>query len=252
MDLELDFLSAMEPELVKVESLPESSTRTFYVGVKNPSGYQCPMNWNMMRYGIYGISVQSKLPYPSFAHIPTIRSSSICRDIFGPIEEGIIFSTFSSLTAFSHIHRKFEPCLEELLEWCGDDFNGVIIFDEFNQSKMQFTTTVRKHLQYFVRRLWNYSEDYRLQESSTFVQLEFWNPRICRTWPALDCLARAFDGNRSFALFLYKCWLLIIKLILLSSQNLRIACGLHGVGGQGNETTRNVLGTSTLFPGRPL
>jgi hypothetical protein len=72
-----------------------------------------------------------------FHDLHTIRSSSISRDVFGSIEEGVIFSTFSSLTAFSNFQRKYKPCLEELLYWCGKEFDGVIILEEFNQSMKQ-------------------------------------------------------------------------------------------------------------------
>ena len=41
--------------------------------------------------------------------------------------EGVLFVTYSNLIAKNHRH---ETRLDEILEWCGSDFEGLIIFDE--------------------------------------------------------------------------------------------------------------------------
>lgn len=47
------------------------------------------------------------------------------------IKKGVIFSTYSSLISKSTTTRgKCSTRLGQLLEWCGDDFDGIIVFDE--------------------------------------------------------------------------------------------------------------------------
>ena len=43
-------------------------------------------------------------------------------------KEGVIFSTYSDLITTSSTKRLL--CLEQLLKWCGPNFDGVIVFDE--------------------------------------------------------------------------------------------------------------------------
>eukprot|EP00873_Tetraselmis_striata_P003882 jgi/Tetstr1/424146/TSEL_014753.t1 len=51
----------------------------------------------------------------------------------GPgIKEGVVFSTYSSLIAQSDQRR---TRLKQLLEWCGEDFDGLILFDECHKAK---------------------------------------------------------------------------------------------------------------------
>lgn len=61
------------------------------------------------------------------------KNSSAPKDVIGSIKEGVIFSTYSDLIAeLSVTSRRKLSGLEQLLKWCGQDFDGVIIFDEFH------------------------------------------------------------------------------------------------------------------------
>jgi hypothetical protein len=55
-------------------------------------------------------------------------------------DEGIIFVTYSSLIAGAGARKKkkkkqAQSRLEQLLRWCGDDFDGCLLFDECHRAK---------------------------------------------------------------------------------------------------------------------
>ncbi|XP_055305028.1 protein strawberry notch-like [Sitodiplosis mosellana] len=52
----------------------------------------------------------------------------------GYIKEGVIFSTYSSLIAVQSGKKK-KSRLDQLVQWFGDNFDGVIIFDECHKAK---------------------------------------------------------------------------------------------------------------------
>uniref|UniRef100_A0A8C9IIP0 Protein strawberry notch homolog 1 n=1 Tax=Piliocolobus tephrosceles TaxID=591936 RepID=A0A8C9IIP0_9PRIM len=53
----------------------------------------------------------------------------------GSVKKGVIFATYSSLIGESQSGSKYKTRLKQLLHWCGDDFDGVIVFDECHKSK---------------------------------------------------------------------------------------------------------------------
>ncbi|RWS20093.1 Protein strawberry notch-like protein, partial [Leptotrombidium deliense] len=54
----------------------------------------------------------------------------------GSVKKGVVFSTYSSLISESHsTTNKYKTRFKQLLHWCGDDFDGVIIFDECHKAK---------------------------------------------------------------------------------------------------------------------
>uniref|UniRef100_A0A8C1DFD7 Protein strawberry notch homolog 1 n=1 Tax=Cyprinus carpio carpio TaxID=630221 RepID=A0A8C1DFD7_CYPCA len=53
----------------------------------------------------------------------------------GSVKKGVIFATYSSLIGESQSGGKYKTRLKQLLHWCGDDFDGVIIFDECHKAK---------------------------------------------------------------------------------------------------------------------
>ncbi|XP_022110300.1 protein strawberry notch homolog 1-like isoform X2 [Acanthaster planci] len=53
----------------------------------------------------------------------------------GHVKKGVIFSTYSSLIGESQGNYKYHTRLKQLLNWCGKDFDGVIIFDECHKAK---------------------------------------------------------------------------------------------------------------------
>ncbi|XP_075770874.1 protein strawberry notch homolog 1-like isoform X2 [Pelodiscus sinensis] len=53
----------------------------------------------------------------------------------GSVKRGVIFATYSSLIGESQSGGKYKTRLKQLLHWCGDDFDGVIVFDECHKAK---------------------------------------------------------------------------------------------------------------------
>ncbi|XP_070619296.1 protein strawberry notch homolog 1 isoform X1 [Erythrolamprus reginae] len=53
----------------------------------------------------------------------------------GSVKKGIIFATYSSLIGESQSGGKYKTRLKQLLHWCGDEFDGVIVFDECHKAK---------------------------------------------------------------------------------------------------------------------
>lgn len=53
----------------------------------------------------------------------------------GNVSRGVIFSTYSALIGESSGGGKYKSRLKQLLNWCGDDFDGVIVFDECHRAK---------------------------------------------------------------------------------------------------------------------
>ncbi|XP_065831305.1 protein strawberry notch homolog 1-like isoform X2 [Oscarella lobularis] len=55
------------------------------------------------------------------------------------VKKGVIFSTYSALIGESSTQEtKYNTRLKQLLHWCGEDFEGVIIFDECHKAKNLF------------------------------------------------------------------------------------------------------------------
>jgi len=63
-----------------------------------------------------------------------MKYAKISAGVNGGIMKGVIFSTYSSLIGESS-GGKFKTRLKQLLEWCGEDFDGVIVFDECHRAK---------------------------------------------------------------------------------------------------------------------
>ncbi|KAL7986692.1 hypothetical protein Chor_012975 [Crotalus horridus] len=53
----------------------------------------------------------------------------------GSVKKGVIFATYSSLIGESQSGGKYKTRLKQLLHWCGNDFDGVIVFDECHKAK---------------------------------------------------------------------------------------------------------------------
>ncbi|MBN3311471.1 SBNO1 protein, partial [Atractosteus spatula] len=53
----------------------------------------------------------------------------------GSVKKGVIFATYSSLIGESQSGGKYKTRFKQLLHWCGEDFDGVIVFDECHKAK---------------------------------------------------------------------------------------------------------------------
>nr|XP_032803328.1 protein strawberry notch homolog 1 [Petromyzon marinus] len=53
----------------------------------------------------------------------------------GAVKKGVVFATYSALIGESQSGGKYRTRIKQLLHWCSDDFDGVIIFDECHKAK---------------------------------------------------------------------------------------------------------------------
>ncbi|XP_061763797.1 protein strawberry notch homolog 1 isoform X1 [Nerophis ophidion] len=53
----------------------------------------------------------------------------------GSVKKGVIFATYSSLIGESQSGGKYKTRFEQLLHWCGEDFDGAIVYDECHKAK---------------------------------------------------------------------------------------------------------------------
>ncbi|KAG4065553.1 hypothetical protein HA402_013323 [Bradysia odoriphaga] len=64
------------------------------------------------------------------------KYAKISSQINGNIKKGVVFSTYSALIGESNNSAgKYKSRLKQLLQWCGEDFDGCIIFDECHKAK---------------------------------------------------------------------------------------------------------------------
>ncbi|GIZ01189.1 protein strawberry notch homolog 1 [Caerostris extrusa] len=63
------------------------------------------------------------------------KYAKISSKVNGSVKKGVIFATYSSLIGESQSGGKYKTRLKQLLHWCGDDFDGCIVFDECHKAK---------------------------------------------------------------------------------------------------------------------
>ncbi|XP_039298334.1 protein strawberry notch [Nilaparvata lugens] len=64
------------------------------------------------------------------------KYAKISSAVNGHVKKGVIFSTYSALIGEStQSGGKYKTRLKQLLQWCGDDFDGLIVFDECHRAK---------------------------------------------------------------------------------------------------------------------
>ncbi|XP_054281484.1 protein strawberry notch isoform X2 [Macrosteles quadrilineatus] len=95
------------------------------------------------------VSVSNDLKYDSERDLKDIGASKvevyslnkfkyakISSPVNGNVKKGVIFSTYSALIGeSSQSSGKYKTRLKQLLQWCGDDFDGLIVFDECHRAK---------------------------------------------------------------------------------------------------------------------
>lgn len=64
------------------------------------------------------------------------KYAKISSSVNNNVKKGVIFSTYSALIGESQsTGGKYKSRLKQLLHWCGEDFDGVIVFDECHKAK---------------------------------------------------------------------------------------------------------------------
>lgn len=99
--------------------------KSIWVSVSNDLKYDCERD--LKDIGAKGIDV-----YP----LNKMKYAKISSATNGHVKKGVIFSTYSALIGeSSQVHGKYKSRLKQLVQWCGDDFDGLIIFDECHRAK---------------------------------------------------------------------------------------------------------------------
>ncbi|MCO5559785.1 hypothetical protein L7F22_013389 [Adiantum nelumboides] len=101
-------------------------------------------NWQHQRCKALWLSVASDLKYDSRRDLDDVGASSVEVHALNKlpygkldskavgVKEGVLFLTYSSLIASS---EKGKSRLQQLVQWCGPDFDGLLIFDECHKAK---------------------------------------------------------------------------------------------------------------------
>jgi P-loop containing NTP hydrolase pore-1 len=65
-----------------------------------------------------------------------MKYAKISSAVNNNVKKGVIFSTYSALIGEStQSGGKYKSRLKQLIQWCGEDFDGCIIFDECHRAK---------------------------------------------------------------------------------------------------------------------
>ncbi|KMQ97410.1 protein strawberry notch [Lasius niger] len=107
------------------ENYLKSRKRAIWVSVSNDLKYDAERD--LKDIGASKIEVH---PLNKFKY------AKISSAINGNVKKGVIFSTYSALIGeSSQSGGKYKSRLKQLLQWCGEDFDGLIIFDECHRAK---------------------------------------------------------------------------------------------------------------------
>lgn len=64
------------------------------------------------------------------------KYAKINSTINGNVKKGVVFSTYSAMIGESNSSTgKYKSRLKQLLQWCGEDFDGCVVFDECHKAK---------------------------------------------------------------------------------------------------------------------
>ena len=67
-----------------------------------------------------------------------MKYGKINSQLNGNINKGVMYATYSALIGESQNGGKYKTRLKQLVNWCGDDFDGCIVFDECHRAKNLF------------------------------------------------------------------------------------------------------------------
>ncbi len=98
--------------------------RAVWVSVSNDLKYDAERDLKDIGAGKIDVHFLSKMKYAK------INSS-----INNNVSRGVIYSTYSALIGESQAGGKYKTRLKQLLHWCGEEFDGVIVFDECHRAK---------------------------------------------------------------------------------------------------------------------
>ncbi|KYB27027.1 protein strawberry notch isoform X3 [Tribolium castaneum] len=107
------------------ENYLKGRKRAIWVSVSNDLKYDAERDLRDIGAGRIEVHPLNKFKY-----------AKISSAVNGNIKKGVIFSTYSALIGESNsAGGKYKSRLKQLLQWCGQDFDGLIIFDECHRAK---------------------------------------------------------------------------------------------------------------------
>lgn len=99
--------------------------RAIWVSVSNDLKYDAERDLKDIGAGKIEVHPLNKFKY-----------AKISSAVNGNVKKGVIFSTYSALIGeSSQSGGKYKSRLKQLLQWCGEDFDGLIVFDECHRAK---------------------------------------------------------------------------------------------------------------------
>ncbi|KAK9727917.1 C-terminal domain on Strawberry notch [Popillia japonica] len=107
------------------ENYMKGRKRAIWVSVSNDLKYDAERDLKDIGAGKIDVHPLNKFKY---AKISSAQN--------GNVKKGVIFSTYSALIGeSSSAGGKYKSRLKQLLQWCGSDFDGLIVFDECHRAK---------------------------------------------------------------------------------------------------------------------
>lgn len=107
------------------ENYLKGRKRAIWVSVSNDLKYDAERDLKDIGAGKVDVHPLNKFKY-----------AKISSGVNGNVKKGVIFSTYSALIGeSSQSGGKYKSRLKQLLQWCGEDFDGLIIFDECHRAK---------------------------------------------------------------------------------------------------------------------
>ncbi|XP_042225091.1 protein strawberry notch homolog 1-like isoform X1 [Homarus americanus] len=107
------------------ENYIKGRKKSIWVSVSNDLKYDAERDLKDIGAGHISVYFLSKMKY-----------GKINSDLNGNVKKGVLFSTYSALIGESTSGQgKYKSRLKQILNWCGDDFDGCIVFDECHRAK---------------------------------------------------------------------------------------------------------------------
>ncbi|XP_074041916.1 protein strawberry notch isoform X2 [Leptinotarsa decemlineata] len=107
------------------ENYLKGRKRAIWVSVSNDLKYDAERDLKDIGAGKIDVHALNKLKY-----------AKISSAVNNNVKKGVIFSTYSALIGESNsAGGKYKSRLKQLLQWCGQDFDGLIVFDECHRAK---------------------------------------------------------------------------------------------------------------------
>ncbi|XP_045618673.1 protein strawberry notch homolog 1 isoform X2 [Procambarus clarkii] len=107
------------------ENYLKGRKKSIWVSVSNDLKYDAERDLKDIGCGHISVYFLSKMKY-----------GKINSDLNGNVKKGVLFATYSALIGESSSGQgKYKSRLKQILNWCGDDFDGCIVFDECHRAK---------------------------------------------------------------------------------------------------------------------